>query len=145
MNLKLMLSYCLLLIAATAFSQPAVTICGEAYVPGRPVNVTIMSPLKNPVGNEFVYLAKIPVNLNNTFQYKLQINKPQFIEVKFAGEANIIYVVPGDSVHIKFEELGKPVKKQSLWVIIGVKEKVYVSGNDPTRLGFFYSLEDQTG
>jgi hypothetical protein len=131
----------------TAFGQQAVTISGEAYLAsGTPQTVHVLSPLKNPAGDKFVSLAEIPVELNNLFHYKLKIDKPQLIEVTYVGHVNVlVYAAPGDSIHIKFEQLFKPDVVKTLWATNNYKERAWISGSDPARLTFFQMLKDRTG
>src|SRR5476651_147942 len=101
---------CLLFIGIPAFCQQMVTIAGEAYLPSaRPWAVSVISPSRNPVGDEWEHFGTIPVKLNNTFNGRIRIEKPQFITIHYLGHINlIVYAIPGDSIHVNFKELSKP-------------------------------------
>jgi thiol-disulfide isomerase/thioredoxin len=131
----------------SAHGQQTVTISGEAYAPdGRPRNVSVLTCMKNPVGDEFIYLAHIPVGLNNTFHYKLPLAKPMLIRIHYwGGKSNIVYVVPGDSIHIVFEEREKADTFKNMMMTFNYKERDYYSGSDSARIAFFQHLQDKTG
>jgi len=143
----LFLIYLLITGLSAAYSQGVVTISGEAYLPnGRPANVTVLSALKNPIGDSFFTLASIPVKLNSTFTHQLIVKEAQFIVIHFLGHSNLlVYAVPGDSIHVSFEELQKAYAIKTLWATNYRSERTHLSGSDNPRMAFFEMLENKTG
>ncbi|QJD96441.1 redoxin family protein [Mucilaginibacter robiniae] len=145
---KLLLLSLLTNICTTLLAQKPVILCGEAYKFKNKFNtINILEPQKNPVGDQFVYLAHIPVDSGAHFSYKLKLGRAQFIIVSYMNERQRLYVYPGDSVHVSFQKIDKPdtINNLILTYYKAFKENNQYSGNDAARIGFFSMLARKTG
>jgi len=145
--MKYLLIICLLFAGTLAFCQQTITVAGEAYLPdARPWVISVISPFKKAVGNEWVHFAAIPVKLDNTFNGKIKLDKAQFIEIHYLGHINlIVYAVPGDSIHVNFKLLSKPEIVKTFGITRSYGERARLSGSDTARIAFFQTLKDRTG
>lgn len=130
------------------YAQKPVLICGDAFAfQGKFYRVVVLNSLKKPVGDEFIYLAQIPVDSSLHFRYQLAIKKPEIITVRYMSKRQCVYVCPGDSVHLTFTKTDKPDTvqiAQTIWHYPFTQHNAF-SGNETPRLRFFQMLEEKTG
>jgi len=144
--MKQLFTLLLTLTALNAFAQKSIVICGEAYqYMGHQSSVTVLSSARQPVGAEFEYLARIPVELNDKFYSKIPLVKPRLIVIHYMGSSNIVYAYPGDSIHVSFKELNKADTIRSMMMTFTYKELWHYSGSDSARIAFFETIQKKTG
>ncbi len=144
--MKYLLCCLVCFLSLDAIAQQPVTIAGEAYeYNGRKLVMAVLSAIKKPVGDEFDYLAHIPLDGQNNFNYKLPINKPRFLIIHYGNISNPVYVYPGDSLHIHFTYADKADTIKTMMFTRTSSEHWHYSGSDTGRMAFFENLQNETG